>query len=85
MAEPYESFVELTSIVDLDLPRLLPFSCMMERSWDHLDSLTSVTITPFALFALGSALVRCSARRRSKAEREERAWPLHTGTHRALK
>jgi hypothetical protein len=58
MTEPYASFVELISVVDLDLPRLLPFNCLTEREWDHFDSLVSVTATPIFLFISGSGLVQ---------------------------
>ena len=69
MAEPYASFVELTSFVDLDVPRLLPFNCLAEREWDHFDSLVSVTIAPLLLFASGSVLVHAKYRRRTANER----------------
>ena len=60
MAEPYESFVELFSIFDLNLSRLalLPFSCVLQRQFDHLDSVISVSLTPIALYAIGIGLVR---------------------------
>ena len=70
MAEPYASFVELTSFVDLDVPRLLPFNCLAEREWDHFDSLVSVTMTPIMLFASGSVLVHAKYRRRTASERD---------------
>ena len=63
MAEPYASFVELTSVVDLDVPRLLPLSCLLGRTWNHFDSLVSMTATPFVLFAVGSGLVTLKYRR----------------------
>ena len=60
MAEPYESFVQLISAVELDLPQLLPFSCLMGREWDHLDALLTVTVTPVVLFAGGSVMVQAT-------------------------
>ena len=33
MTQPYEDFVELVSVVEMDVPRLLPFSCLTGREW----------------------------------------------------
>ena len=70
MAEPYASFVELTSFVDLDVPRPVPFNCLAEREWDHFDSLVSVTTAPLVLFASGSGLVHAKYHRRIASERK---------------
>ena len=48
MAEPYQSFIQLTSVVDLNL-QLMPFSCMTGRAWNHWHSLIIVTTSPVAL------------------------------------
>jgi len=56
-AEPYDSFVELASVVDLDVPRLVPFGCFVETSWDHVDSLVSITLAPVFIFVFGSFVI----------------------------
>ena len=40
MAERYESFVELTSFLDVNVPYLVPLSCVIPftAEWDHFDS-----------------------------------------------
>ena len=58
MAEPYESYLAAVSAVDLDFTRLLPFNCLSDERFDHMDSLVTVTLFPLALPALGLGAVR---------------------------
>ena len=54
--------------MELDVPRLLPLSCLTAHKWDHFDSLISMSTAPFVIFAGGSALVRALARDRRQAQ-----------------
>ena len=55
MAEPYASYIAVTSAVNLDFTRLLPFSCLSNQRFDHMDALLAITMAP------AGALVVCVA------------------------
>mmetsp|Transcript_24999 Transcript_24999/g.57947 ORF Transcript_24999/g.57947 Transcript_24999/m.57947 type:complete len:1793 (+) Transcript_24999:178-5556(+) len=59
MEEPYAGFVELLSAVDIDLPRLIPFNCLVETEWNHFESLKTVTVVPVVFFISVSILIVC--------------------------
>ena len=44
MSEPYNSFVNFCSFVNLDFAQLLPIDCLSTDHFDHLDKLVTVTI-----------------------------------------
>ena len=58
---PYLDFITLTSFTSLDVVSLVPFDCMYETSFDHLDALLLESLVP--LFMLVAALIYTSARR----------------------
>ena len=76
MGEPYDSFVDLISFVNMDISGLLPLNCLSETYFDHLDKLVATTIVgPLAV--LGLVLLFVYPRwqiklSRPKAERDAR-------------
>ena len=53
MAEPYNSFVNLVSFVNMDVSGLLPLNCLSEKYFDHFDKLVTTTIVgPLAVLVL---------------------------------
>jgi len=54
---PYRDFMDFLSFMQLDVVKLVPFDCMYESSFDHLDALLLESLVPlvFLAFALGGA------------------------------
>ena len=61
MAEPYQTYLAVTSVVDLDIAQILPLNCISGSPMNHLDVLLMTTLVPvgavlillFILFVLG--------------------------------
>ena len=60
MSEPYLSFTKWTAFLDLDLPRLLPFTCITGAEWDHKASVLMMTLPPIAVYACVWAVLQGS-------------------------
>ena len=53
MAEPYNSFVNLVSFVNMDVSGLLPLNCLSDDYFDHFDQLVTATLFgPLAVLVL---------------------------------
>ena len=42
MAQPYQTYLAVTSVVDLDIAQILPLNCMSRSPMNHLDVLLMI-------------------------------------------